>query len=310
MYFKRLIIVVLLTWTAVWLTGKLFDYRYHKRWSYLYFDKIDQLLKKDSSYDVIFVGDSRTHEGINPFYVDSITGLNSYNFGFAGSDGEELKLVSTLYLQSHQHPKLAVITIDAGTLEPLRILKQRFCYLSYMNNDNIAAYMSSNGFPKFISYFPFLKYSFFDEYNRLSIFTEGSKIPQFDHNIYKGFLNVDQFVNRTGKIVFGNNIKEIISDTAVTDVKSAISLFVNRNIRVVLVYPPEKKSGIVFNSQVKKQADAILSSISQEYKIPLWHFDTAAVYTNEYFVDDVHLNEPGTRIYSKQIADSILSLLK
>lgn len=310
MYIKRLIIVFFLVLGISWLTGKLYDHRYKKRWDYLYFDKIDHLIKSDSSYDIIFLGDSRVHHGINPFYVDSVSGLNSYNFGFPGSDAAELKLSSQLYLQNHPHPRVAVLVVNTETLGPARILKQRFPYLYYFNNDTVASYMRQNGFPVAIKYLPFLKYSFFDEYNKMSIFINGKQVPRFAHNNYKGFLNVDEFINRKGAVVFGNDVIETISDSAVNYIKEALDIFAKLGIKTVLVYPPEKKSSPEYSLPVKKQADSIFHGLAASYKIPFWHFDTAAVYTDEYFVDAVHLNEPGSRIFSGQIADSIKTFLK
>ncbi len=310
MYLKRLISVVIITITISWLTGKLFDHRYHQRWNYLYFDKIDHLIKNDSSYDLVFFGDSRVHHGINPFYIDSISGLTSYNFGFPGSDAEELELSSTVYLQHHKKPRLVVLTITPGLLGPPRILKQRFAYLSYLDNDTVSGYVQRNGFPSFIKYAPFLKYSYFDEYNKMSIFLKGHTVPVFDHNQFKGFLNVDQYINTKGTVVFGNDEAEVISDTSLNFVKNTIEHLNQFSIKIVLIYPPEKKSAASYTSLVKKQTDSILSKLSEAYHVPIWHFDGNSAFTDEYFVDDVHLNEPGSRIFSHQLADSILKYLK
>ena len=170
--------------------------------------------------------------------------------------------------------------------------------------------MKRNGFPPVIKYLPFLKYSFFDEYNKMSLFIKSKPVPQFDHNNYKGFLNVDQFTNRKGEVVFGNAVVVNVTDSAVAYLKSTLDLFTRLGIKTVLVYPPEKRSLAEFSLPAKKQTDSILQDLALKYKIPLWHFDTVSVYTDEYFVDDVHLNEPGSRIFSRQIADSIVKLLK
>ena len=310
MYLKRIVIVILFTCSAAYLTGLWFDSMYKKRWNVLWFEKTEELLKNDSSYDIIFLGNSRVHFGINPYYVDSVTKLKSYNFGNGGADATDIMLTSNLYLQNNKAPKLVIISVDPGILMGNKILQTRYHYLFYLNNDTISKYMHQAGFSTvLIKIFPFIKYSFFDEYNRTSIFVTGKPYPVFEHNIYKGFLNIHQVTNSQLPSPYTRDtVSRKISDSAIMYFKNTLTLLQQKGSDVLIVWPPLRSSAKKFKADFVKTCDSILSTIAKEYRIKQFHFDYDTTYKNEYFVDEIHLNEPGSRIFSKQLGDSINSL--
>lgn len=310
MYIKKLLIVFIIILLAAYSTGFILDMQYKKRWAVLFFEKSDELIKGNKNYDVIFLGNSRVHFGINPYYVDSATKLNSYNFGNGGADAEDIMLTANIYLQKHPAPKLAVISLDKGALLKNEILRSRFHYLFYLENDTISKYMSQAGFlTSLIKVFPFTKYSFLDEYNRTSLFIQGKQYPGFDHNIHKGFINIHQNINT--KVAGLYNEKEDrseLSDSAIAFFRNTVSMLQQKGSMVVFVSPPEKRSSATMDASVRMLADSVFNSIEKEFKIPHLHFEKNDLFTDTYFVDDIHLNEPGTRIYSLQLADSIKSI--
>src|SRR5205085_2179989 len=116
MYLRRLILVVTITVVAMFIIGKYFDYRYEKRWNWLYFEKINEAIFGKKNYDILFLGNSRIHTGINPYYVDSVTNLNSYNLAIGAGDEQEMKLLASVYLQHHTAPKFVVLGLDKTLL--------------------------------------------------------------------------------------------------------------------------------------------------------------------------------------------------
>jgi len=311
MFVKRLIIVFIITMSVAYATGRLFDHLYKKRWATLFFDKTDALIKDTTNYDIIFLGNSRVHFGINPFYIDSITKLSSYNFGSGGADAADMRLTSGIYLQQHPAPKLVVISLDGSTITRNIILQTRFHYLFYLQHDTMSKYMKQAGFlAGLIKALPFTKYSFFDEYNRTSLFVKGNQYPKFNHNIYKGFLNVDQYSNSKATGIFNNQEERYhLSDTAVTYLNNTILALQQKGCAVLLVSPPLRQTAKSRGTAFEKTADSIFTSVAAKNKLRHWHFENDPVYTDDYFVDDIHLNEPGTQVYSKQLADSIKGML-
>lgn len=307
MYLKRLFIVFGIIFLVAYSTGLILDHRYKKRWSVLFFEKTDELIKGNKNYDVIFLGNSRVHFGINPYYFDSATNLNSYNFGNGGADAEDIMLTANVYLQKHPVPKIVIISLDKGALLKNEILRSRFHYLFYLENDTISKYMNQAGFlTSLIKIFPFTKYSFFDEYNRTSLFIKGKQYPAFGHNIHKGFINIHQDINsKVAGLYNEKEEKRELSDSAILFFRNTVSMLQQKGSLVIFVSPPEKRSSATRDASVRILADAVYKSIEKEFKIPCLHFEKNDLFTDAYFVDDIHLNEPGTRIYSLQLADSI-----
>lgn len=310
MYLKRLLLVTIVAGSVAFAAGLLMDNIYKKRWDTLWFKKTDDLLKTNTNYDIIFLGNSRVHFGINPYYIDSVTKLNSYNFGFGGADAEEFLLTTTLYLQNHPAPKITILSLDAGALTENEILKTRYHYLFYLNNDSLKKFMNRAGFlTTLIKYFPFTKYSFFDEYNRTSLFVKGKTYPVFDHNIYKGFLNIHPSINSQPAALY--NVKsggDKISKAAIGYFKNTVSLLQQKGSRVVFIWPPVKSDSLNEGSSINKTADSLFNAIALQYGVTQFHFEKDSIYKDTYFVDAIHFNEPGTRIYSIKLADSIKSI--
>ena len=304
---KRLTIVAIVSITAAYFIGNQFDNRYKKRWATLFFEKIDESIDGKNNYDIILLGNSRVHFGLNPYYLDSITKLNCYNFGFGGADAEQIMMTTYIYLQHHKAPKLAIISLDMGSLKKFRTLKTSFEYLFYLENDTINKYMQQAGFlTPLIKVFPFTKYSFFDEYNRTSLFIKGNQYPVFDYNIYKGFINIHQSVH--SKVPGLYNIPAIttkIWDTALFYLRNTVATLQKSGSTVVFISPPEKISSKNQRNYLNKTTDSIFANIAKEYSLSYLHFENNTAFTDDYFVDNIHLNEPGTKIYSIQLSDSI-----
>lgn len=314
MFAKKLLIVAFVSFAIAWLMGMYFDQRYKKRWAWLYFDKMKEAQVEATRKDVLFIGNSRTQTGINPYLVDSITGLNTYNMGIGGADEQEIKLLAIYYLQHQQPPAMVVWGLDPAMLTKYNILKERFAYLFFLGNDSIRSTMRHYGFPvALIRYIPFLKYSFFDEYNRTSLFLRGPTLPVGNQRFYKGFLNAFSQLNEdsssgNAQQFFRLNDEQAakeINDTAVMAIRQTIELFQSKGTRLVFLMLPSRKSisrnGEVFTSR----PDSLFLSLARQYNIPLIRSDTSSSFSYRHFVDDHHLNEPGSVILSQEVADFI-----
>ena len=198
---------------------------------------------------------------------------------------------------------------DMGGLTKNEALKTRFHYLFYLDNDTISKHMNQAGFlTSLMKIFPFTKYSFFDEYNRTSLFVKGNPYPIFGHNNYKGFFNIHRYINsRAGDLYNNQTGSDSLWEPAISYFRNTISSLQHKGTIVLLVSPPEKRASANRGTAFKKTADSIFTSISNEYHLKYLHFENDPLYIDDYFVDDIHLNEPGTRIYSVQLADSIKS---
>ncbi|MGE5107646.1 MAG: hypothetical protein ACM3H8_08880, partial [Sphingobacteriales bacterium] len=293
---------------------------YRKKLQLVYFGKMELLLSAKPDYDIVFFGNSRTHFGINPFYVDSITELQSYNLGQGGSDTEEMLLYATLYLSHHKAPKYAVLNLDASSVLKPNRLKDRYSNLFFLDNDTVFNYMQRAGFnTTLIKHQPFLKYSFFDEYSRTSIFLNQQEVQKFDHNIYKGFANTHKELTRDtinwGKTKEFEPVTKMISeekinDTTVSQLKKIVQLFLKKGSHVIIIHPPAIKPINIKGRRFINNADSIYADISKTYTIPVYDVNNTYTFPKKYFSDGSHLNEPGTKIFSKLLGYYLDSLNK
>ena len=318
MYLRRLIKVFIIAIVSITVVGKYFDYRYQKRWDWLYFDKINKSVAGSQNYDVLLFGNSRIHTGVNPYYIDSVTRLNAYNLAIGSGDEQEIKLLGTAYLQSHTPPKFIIIGIDNSLLAKHNILKERFAYLFYLSNDTIRSFMNRNGFPAdMINIAPFLKYAVFDEYNRTSLFLgSGEIIKIFKHNFYKGFVNIFEELNTDSaevhkklrpKLFNTLPTSEHINDSSLSIFRQTVEMFLAKGCKVVFLFPPELQKD---NSLFGQAADSFYMSLVDQYSLKQIRADKNPVFTKQYFVEGSHVNEPGSELLSLIVADSLKSLMQ
>lgn len=312
MFLKKLIIIFILAFVICYATGAYFDYRYKKNFATLFFNTTDTLLDTSKQYDLILLGNSRIHFGLNPFYIDSITGLSSYNFAVGGSEAKMLFLHTSLYLQNHLKPAYAVIGSDISFLQEGKALESHIPYLYYLNNENFY-----KNFKKFHSslfltkHVPFLKYSLFDSYNRSFLFKEKKDFETFDHNIYKGFLNPHRASGGMPVINFVvNNQPLIVSSSSQFLLKNTMTDLKNAGTTIIIVSPPLSPDIPVDKKRKFQMADSIFKSIATEYNAVFFDANNGHLYHNYYFTDDIHLNEPGTKIFSKELGKFVDSLHK
>ncbi|MEI9944359.1 MAG: hypothetical protein WDN26_09055 [Chitinophagaceae bacterium] len=312
---NRLIIVLISTFSIAFTIGKYFDHLYKKKWQDFFFDKIQTALSNSDEYDILFIGNSKIHSGINPWYVDSITHLSSYNLAIGGGDEQEIKLLSTLYLQKHHAPKVVVFGIDGPMLQNYHGLKDRYPFLYFLNNDTVAGYMKKNGFPTtIIKYFPFIKYSFFDEYNRISIVSKNIYTPESKYSFFKGFINAfpdPSFfeVDSTKKQPFSLGIlpqPQKINDTSAATIKQITEIFMKKGTRMIFLFLPGKNNTLHDKINDKSIFDSFFLSVAAEYKIPVMRLDTSSVYLPKYFADNFHVNMSGSKLLSIDVSNFIL----
>lgn len=312
MKWTRIILPLVTALIISWLAGLYFDHQYKKRWDILFFNKTEKLINSQEKFDVVLLGNSRVHFGINPWYLDSVTGLKSFNFANGGSDVEDLLLTSELYIEHHPLPGTVVISLDPGMMKKNESLKTLYHYLFYLDDGIMRRYLSAAGHPvTMIRYLPFLKYSVMDEYNRTSVFNTSASIEKFDHNIYQGYMNIHK---DTGTTVNGTyNVSRYEEDSlwrpSVNVFNKLIQTWKKNPVNIIFVYPPEKARSPFRKWKLYKTANQIFDSIALKQGIKCLHFENDPSFSDGWFVDDIHLNHPGATKYSEMLADSLRSVL-
>lgn len=94
--------------------------------------KLNELMADTSYYQVLCLGSSRCLSHIDPFLIQQITGLSTYNGGLNGGTLIDYNIVLDAYLQKRKPPEVLILHIDFMTLEKQNIseLPRYFPFIS------------------------------------------------------------------------------------------------------------------------------------------------------------------------------------
>ncbi len=305
---KKIITILLFLILINIILGNLMEHGYKKYWEPL-FDKLDVVFRDSSQYDIVFLGDSRTHFGINPYYIDSITKLKSFNAGMGGANIKEMYFLAEAWLKQHKAPSLFVVSVGySGILELEKTFENPSLYFFYTSNQVANKYLTTSQYhTSLFSTFPFLKYTAFDDYNKICILRSyrGDRLLRPGGVAYKGFINNN--INMNGGLNIGKETKQNYQE-GIEMYKSLLNLLVENNCKVLILYPPIAPNvKIKMNIPIYKTIDTLLNNMAYSKKIPIIRFDTDTSFHANLFGDIWHLNLEGTKVYSIKIADDIQS---
>lgn len=86
--------------------------------------KVEEMMAfEDRSFDVLYIGDSTTLEGVNPAVIDAALGTESYNLATGGQSLLESEMVLRHYLASNEKPRVLMLGVYVNISE----------YASWMN---------------------------------------------------------------------------------------------------------------------------------------------------------------------------------
>jgi len=311
---KKLIFILLIGFTGLFIAGKIADKTYQRFW-HPFFQKLDVAFKDSTYYDIIYIGNSTVHFGINPYYIDSITRLKSYNIGYGGAHIETMSMLLHGYLQHHPKPKAILLSIDYSTFTPTNDEADPCLFFYYLQNQPVADYLSAKGYKVgLIKIMPFLKYSYFDDYNRTSIFTGLFHQSPFKKHatIYNGFLS-DTFDSVESANLEADK-KPLADKKKATLFYQLLEYCKEENIHVICIFPPRFYiSADDRYAHIGSAPDTIIETALAKYHIPFKRYDTEGLFQQDEFSDKSHLNTPGSKKYSIMLGhyiDSCLSYTK
>jgi lysophospholipase L1-like esterase len=96
------------------------------------------------------------------------------------------------------------------------------------------------------------------------------------------------------------------SEASINMLKETVRRLEKAGTKVIIISPPLRITSSVEKKKMFNDADVIFRSIAKEYGAIFLDTDEGMFYDNKYFTDDLHLNEPGTRIFSKQVGSILL----
>jgi hypothetical protein len=270
------------------------------------FNKYNELfLKKDNTYDVLFLGSSRAEMHFNPKNFDEITGLNSYNMGISGASLKVSYVLLKSYLNDHAKPKYLIVNVDYFSLkndtDRLNDFPRYFPYLQneFLRNELNKIDGRFNSF--YLNPLHSLPYSQL-KYLSASIHGWLNISGKYDSLMYKGFQT-----NLSNEEVFGENLEPINSYISIKNrnyLDSFIVLSKSRNINLILVTSPVFGSG---KHDVLNKGSLVnqLSNIAYINKCLYFNYTDSAMSENKsYFFDHFHLNRYGAAKFTSSFSQA------
>ena len=270
------------------------------------------LLSNKDSFDIIALGSSRTQTMVNPIIIDSISGLNSFNFGLDAVGILELRMLLLKFLQIHPKPLLILLNIDYNGFYSKGFLYNTTDYYKYLNdsiiNHALCPYNINYG-NYFVRKANELSRMFGSTDNEKSntLFKHANNKLNGFHNYpnNKGFLATETIWNEKSEKSLNLKLNALYDEQGFFLFKDFIGICKKNSIKLILVHAPILNSirdHIINYDEILKR----VKNISRETETPYWEYDTMKICSDKkYFTDLNHLNINGANIYSTQLAIDI-----
>lgn len=255
-------------------------------------NKVSYLLSMNDKYiDYIFLGSSRVDNNIDAEVIEKITGKKALNLGIQAAKLDDLYFMLQLLNKQHFKSEIVFIQVDyiynmGGNSE---ILKSYL--MPYMKDNLIASYIKERD-PDFykLKYIPFYKYLVYD---------------------YKlGFReHFSTFINKKSRLNLENGYDAKYGSTG-SKLQASLPISINKESKMITAinkFAKENKIKVVYFmapfcfdtknkdfSQKLKQKIPGLLDYSQLFK------------EDKYFFNCSHLNDLGSKEFSKRVALDIL----
>ncbi|MBC7935309.1 MAG: hypothetical protein H7Y86_08155 [Rhizobacter sp.] len=272
-------------------------------------ERLTELFKNRTTFDVLFVGSSRTHTSINPKIVDSVCQLHSYNAGVEGGNLLEFKMTIEAYLQNHPPPAMLLLTLDINSFDLKRPFFNYSQYLPFVKNRVINQTLNNNGHrTALIKLLPFMKIASYDDYmkgNALKGLKGNNEIPEGEYQ-YKGYMtNTQRGLKDTQVIVTGYR-QAAVAAKAVDYLDDIIKRCSTNKIKLLFSYAPEFKNGLQDQFSNKEEVFNLVDSIAVKNNITYFRDDKLSLCTEpELFANFGHVNRKGADKYSMIVAERL-----
>ena len=253
------------------------------------------VMEGDASADLLICGDSRANTDCYPPVIDSITGIKSYSIGVIGHHFNIQRLRYDMYRRYNSKPTVIAQFVDNKSFK-MAGKYDRIQFLPWMWNGaflNEAFKLEPLFFvPKAIPWFRYRGTHLSDL--RWEPFRPIRGFYTYEPDYYHGFAEEElTFIPNSRN---EGRFREYLSELS------------REGLKVVLVLAPICGSRSFKGDSILKTRSCF-KSIAQEYGIPVLDYLQRPAYEDStLFIDSMHLNERGARMFSDSLANDILSL--
>lgn len=261
--------------------------------------------------NLLLVGSSRMLVHGNPQVMDSITGLNSYNYGLnAGSIRTWYNMMNNAIRHCKQ-AKAAVLNIDYKMFDTDSDPYKAAYYYPFENTGSFVT--NDSGTTAFIHRVHFLDISLYDDYAKYAAIDGLLRPGRAIAGTYKGFNPHTEFGGYEpvpAGALKNNSI--VCSENGFGLLDSCISLCRRNNVQLVFTLAPYFKEE--HPAKYYPDFDKIINrvkAVAAAENVPFFDFTGMEIAAQkELFYNVNHLNSKGAFIYSCALADSLKKVLR
>lgn len=287
-------------------------HRYNLRTSSIH-GVLTYIMENHNHHDIVFVGSSRVWIHVNPYIIDSLTGLNSYCAALDGCQIVYFKMIIKKYLQAHPKPKVILINVDFGCFNENFQVYNYPDYFPYLKDDVVYECLAP-----YEEAFRNHKTQSLSIWQRLMALDDKEKVNAFARpflynctDLYKGYKPMHKNWDEKTEKSLTTKIDNPYSDVGFNLLKDCIAICNDAGVSVMFLYAPVFDG---YKQMVDNHADvyASVERIAIEHHVPLLNFSTVPGLTDnrDNFFNVTHLNAQGSTIYSHLLGDTLRQLLR
>lgn len=299
--FLKGIVIFLFIWFII--TGFI-DFFYTKNLKKQHIREIDtweRIFGDSIDANVFILGSSRAMSHHKPSVIDSITGLNCYNFGLDGKTLEsDIMLYNILKKHISNYPQYAIWDIFVNSFDFASKFGDKQ-YAPYLFNQEIwnSVNNSSVHFSLIDKYIPILRYWKRQAFPTYNAFRDAEK----------GYANLNEEWSSEGLVeVLKKPIEYGIEHEISLRFKQTIKDFKDNGTNIILVISPFYYKGLDGIVNFRSITDSIQLYANEE-QCPFYDFTYDSIcYDSSFFYNAWHMNDKGATIFSRKIAYIIDSI--
>ena len=266
----------------------------------------NQIYNDTTNYDLVINGSSRAWVQYDPFIIDSILHINSYNLGIDGSPINRQIIKYQKYCDLHKAPKYLIQNIDLGTMAILYgYEREQFFPYFFFDREILQQIDKYEKFSFMEKYFPCYRYLGYEDVLIEALFND-NKGHYFDF-IEKGYKGHNR--KWDGFQLAKQEDVECACDTnAIKIFEDFLNKVTLEGTKVIFVYAPvyhEVRAKMINEQQMFDMYD----SIAKKFDIQILDYnDIPMCYDTTYFYNGTHLNKVGAEMFTTKLAHDIDSL--
>lgn len=264
-------------------------------------DTWERILGDSIDANVFIIGSSRAMSHYKPSIIDSITGLNSYNFGLDGKTVEsDIMLYNILKKHISDYPKYAIWDVYFGS----------FTFASKFGDQQYTPYLLNTEIWKSINN-DSVHFTLVDKYIPLLRYWRKQVFPIYNgfKDAQKGYYNLNEKWSAEGMLEANKKPLEYTIEPELTlRFKQTIRDLKANGTNVILVFSPFYYKGVYGVTNLSSIIDSI-QLYANELQCPLYNYTNDPMcYDTSFFYNAWHLNDKGASLFSTKFAHIIDSI--